>query len=207
MKNNPVHIVRNLEGTTFCGARGSVITEEEAMHSVKPGSDRLCTGCLREAKIEIDSKEVEGTTEEDESEELDTERAKAIIEDVTSMAQRFKRLARRFHNTQQQAEAVSNTLQLITAIQETGVDPDTPVEFGFRSMFRLCEHNAIDATIGGLLLPVSTVLDEILVPIATAGLTGLEAMREELAGIEEVVDDANTTYEAHTRKPDPKDLN
>jgi hypothetical protein len=145
--------------------------------------------------------------EEQEDAMLDTKKAKVVIDDIKNIAQRLARLTRRFSNTQQQAEAVASTLRLMAGIKESKIDPDTPVQFSFRATFRLCEHNAIDATIDGLLLPVSTIAEEILAPIAAAGLNGLTVMREELEEVEEVVNDANTTYEAFTCKPNPEDLN
>jgi hypothetical protein len=146
-------------------------------------------------------------SEEEEQEGPDVDKTKAVLSDLACMIRRLGRLARRFGNTKQQAEAVASTLRLMSGIEQAGADPDTPVEFSFRATFRLDDNNMIDATIGGLLLPLNMISMQILAPIAGTGLAGLEAMREELEEVEEVVAEANTTYEAFTSRLNQEDLN
>lgn len=158
-------------------------------------------------KTKEDYEAEEQEAEDEEDLKLNLSKTKEVVEDLNGMVRRLGRLSRRFRNTKQQAEAVASTLKLMAGIEQYGGDPDTPVEFSFRATFRLDDNNMIDATIGGLLLPLDTVARELLAPIANAGLLGLEAMREEVDEVEDVVNDANTTYEAFTRKTNPEDLN
>lgn len=196
---SPVHIAKTDDGLTYCGEEGIAITLDEAENSADEGKLKICRACLHVVDDIAASLEDVGY--------LDIGKAKEVIDDLNSLDDKLGKIVRRFGNTKEQTNAVTSVLKLLAGIKELKADPDLPVQFSFRATFSICEHQALDATIGTLTLPISVLADELLPPIAAAGLRGLEIMREEIDEVTEVMADATIDYEAYARKANDEDVN